>query len=107
VRDILKDLNVWLPLPLIIHDPYGIPNHWKGTSGVVGVTYDTRISAAMFLTDLRLGGFVYSMWSQYFPIRSWAEPHHVCETVITGTYLYGVSFPVITFVCHSVLSPQV
>jgi hypothetical protein len=41
------NLDVWPPLPLIIQDPYGVPNHWNGTSGVdniiAALEYNDRV----------------------------------------------------------------
>src|ERR1700679_2915681 len=92
VRDVL---DVWPPLPLIIRDPYGIPKHRNGTSGVdniiAALEHNDRVcqiqlrhlttsseldyitdSAAMHkpfseLTDLRLGGFVYQGLESILP----------------------------------------
>jgi hypothetical protein len=112
VRDIL---DVWPPLPLIIHDPYGIPKHRNGTSGVDNIVgaleHNDRVcqiqlkhltrcseleyvteSAAMHkpfpeLTDLRLGGFVY--------VESILPDSFLGGTAprLRSLYLDGIPFP--------------
>ncbi|KAN0123115.1 hypothetical protein V8E52_003068 [Russula decolorans] len=114
VRDVL---DVWPSLPLIIHDPYGIPKHRDGTSGhasgvdniVAALEHNDRVCQIQLrhlttsseleyvtamhkpfpeLTDLRLGRFVYS-------VESILPDSFLGRTAprLRSLYLDGVPFP--------------
>ena len=97
-------LDIWLPLPLIIRhipldndEPPSIMDNTiaalERNDRVCQILLDfssssqfeyVEDSAAMHkpfpeLTDLWLSMFVNDGPGQYFQIRSWAEPHHVCD----------------------------
>ena len=108
-RTPLRDtLYIWPPLPLIIRDLPRVPTN--GTSGanniIAALDHNDRVirielcsisssqlnyvtnSAAMQkpfpqLTVFSISPMVINR-RQYFQIRSWAEPHHVCDHLLCG-----------------------
>jgi hypothetical protein len=109
VRD---TVDIWPPLPLIIKDPYGSLGHLNGRSDVdntvaalerrndrVCQIKHERLTGSQleYVTDSAINAALYYMG---FPIRSWAEPHHVCVHLACLTFsISGITEN--TFVCHS------